>query len=150
MKLTWYALNNTASLDDLEHLSALGIQRGTRSALPMHITRDYSSARWLVEIGEVYAYQNGEVVFTERCDTPETFTRALVRTALDCFERDLHRRDHWDYRAATKKRPGYWYATIHACLDRDQLERVLTTIENKGLTTRPFSLESDTRRFAAV
>lgn len=112
MSLTWYAVNNRAEVSDLPDLGALGIRMVSRSDRPMVAYRDAASGHLLVEVGIVSVRRDGSIRIRPRSDAPPVAVEACVRTALDCLERDLHRRDSWDYYRATKARPGFWAAII--------------------------------------
>lgn len=112
MSLTWYAVNNRADTADLPDLEALGISMSGRSQAPMSVQRDPESQVLVVNIGAVTAWKDGRVTFRPRLDAPPSAETVLIRTALDCLERDLHRRDRWEYRRATKDRGAYWCAHI--------------------------------------
>lgn len=112
MSLTWYAVNNGARVEDLPDLEALGIRMVSRSDRPMVAYRDAASGHLLVEVGIVSVWRDGSIRIRPRSDAPPIAVEALVRTALDCLERELHRRDSWAYYRATASRPGYWSAVI--------------------------------------
>lgn len=112
MSLTWYAVNNRADTTDLPDLEALGISMSGRSQTPMSVQRDPESQVLVVNIGAVTAWKDGRVTFQPRLDAPPSAETVLIRTALECLERDLHHRDRWEYRRATKARGAYWYAHI--------------------------------------
>ncbi|MCT1776770.1 hypothetical protein [Brachybacterium sp. p3-SID957] len=113
MTPTWFAVNNQATLEDVPDLAAIGIKIGRRSPDPVRVFRDPSTGRLLAEIGTVHVYRDGRVWIIPRSDCPDGCLRELVRTAVDCVERDLHRRDRWHYYRPTKTVPvGEWSSVI--------------------------------------
>lgn len=152
MSLTWYSVNNTAEVSDLPDLAALGITMLCRSTRPMHVWRDPDTGRMVAEVGMITVWRDGRIRVRLFADAPEMAGTMLVRTALDCAERDLHKRDRWAYTRATKRNPGYWNANIlctvpegeslfeahaammrPAALDRrERLERALSDMESRA------------------
>lgn len=112
MSLIWFATNNSVTVDDLPDLEVFGITLGQRSAKPVTTYRDPISGRMVAELGLVRVWRDGRVRIIPRTDCPDGGVSVLVRTALDCVERELHKRDSWHYTRATKDRPGRWGATI--------------------------------------
>lgn len=150
MKFTWYATNNYARLDDLEDLGAIGVRVLKRSPEPMTFWRDYESGLHMVKTGAVWVFRDGRINVRPRLDAPPVLVEALVRTAVECFERDLHIRDKWSYFRATKTRPGYWYAGISAGMPRGMLEALMRA-QDRGLDAiQGLDSTSLTRRYAAV
>lgn len=110
--LTWYAVNNAVTLEDLPDLEVLGISVTSRSATPVHVYRDPATGVLLATLGTVRVFRDGSVTIQPRHDCPDGGLVALARTALDCVERDLHRRDRWTYWRATTRVAGCWSARI--------------------------------------
>ena len=109
MSPTWYAINNSVSLEDVPDLAAIGIKIGRRSLEPVAVFRDPGTGRLLAEVGTIHVYRDGRVWIIPRSDCPDACLLGLVRTAVDCVERDLHRRDRWHYYRPTKTAPvGQW------------------------------------------
>lgn len=111
-RLTWFAANNSVTLADLPDLEVLGITVRPRSTNAVRAFRDLASGHMLVEVGLVRVWRDGRVHIIPRTDCPDVALEGLVRTSLDCVERDLHKRDRWFYTRATKDRPGRWESTI--------------------------------------
>lgn len=112
MSLIWFATNNEATVSDLPDLEPFGIRLLGRSASPVIVYRDPASDRLLADIGRISVWKDGRVRIRPFYDSPDEAIDALVRTALDCHERALHRRDDWPYYRATAKRQGHWTTTI--------------------------------------
>lgn len=110
--LTWYAVNNAVTLEDLPDLEVLGISVAPRSSTPVHVYRDPATGFLLSTLGTVRVYRDGRVTIEPRHDCPDGGLVALARTALECVERDLHRRDRWTYWRATTRLAGCWSARI--------------------------------------
>lgn len=110
--MIFFSLNNRAGLSDLEFLSQLGIRELPRSPEPMKVSRDPGTGKLMAEIGEVTVWRDGLIRFRARHDTPDGAKVILARTAVECLERDLHKRDHWEYARATKNLPGSWSSII--------------------------------------
>lgn len=109
----WFSVNNQASHEDLPDLRAFGITARPRHSRPVTVYRDPVSERMIAEIGTVNVWRDGRVRFRPRHDCPDSGINVLVRTALECVERDLHLRDKWTYFRATRDVPvGQWSATI--------------------------------------
>ena len=116
MTPTWYAINNSVSLEDVPDLAAIGIKIGRRSLEPVAVFRDPGTGRLLAEVGTIHVYRDGRVWIIPRSDCPDACLLGLVRTAVDCVERDLHRRDRWHYYRPTKTAPvGQWLSVIAVC-----------------------------------
>lgn len=111
-RLIWFATNNHITLDALPDLEVLGITVEPRSTNAVTAYRDPVSGRMVAEVGVVRVWRDGRVHIIPRTDCPDVALEGLVRTALDCVERDLHKRDRWFYTRATKDRPGRWGSTI--------------------------------------
>lgn len=112
MSLTWFAVNNTATRHDAGNLSAFGVRLLEPSTEPVTVFRDPASGRVVAQIGAVRVNRDGSVLTQPRQDAPAPAVDVLVSTAVECVERDLHRRDDWAYRRATRTRGGYWHAVI--------------------------------------
>lgn len=112
MSLIWFAANNSVTLSDLQDLEVLGITVEARSPRAVAVYRDPITGRMVAEVGTVRAWRDGRVHIVPRTDCPDSALAALVQTALDCVERELHKRDRWHYSRATKDKPGRWGATI--------------------------------------
>lgn len=112
MSRSWFATNNTATLDDLPDLEVFGIALGKRTSKTVSVSRDLPTGRLLATIGTVRVFRDGRVKITPRQDCPDEGVTVLVRTALDCVERDLHRRDRREYYRATAKVVGHWSGLI--------------------------------------
>lgn len=110
--LTWFAVNNTATANDAPALAPFGVDLRAPSSDPVTVRRDPITGRLLAQIGTVQVLRDGAVLVCPRHDCPPVGTDVLVSTALECVERDLHKRDGWGYRRATSKRHGYWHAVI--------------------------------------
>lgn len=150
MRLTWYALNNFARLDDVQDLGAIGVRVLKRSSEPMTFWRDYESGLHMASIGAVWVFRDGRINVRPRLDAPPVLVEALVRTGVECFERDLHKRDKWKYYRATKTRPGFWHMRISAGMQRGTLEALLSAQERGLDAIRELDSTSTTRRYAAV
>lgn len=117
MNLTWYATNNSISLEDVPDLAAIGITVLRRDRDPVRVFRDPDTGRMLAEVGTVAVYRDGRVHVIPRHDCPDVCLLELVRTAVDCVERDLHRRDRWHYYRPSKAAPvGAWSSDISVCI----------------------------------
>lgn len=112
MSPTWFAVNNTATHADLSDLEVFGIRVTHRSQDPVTVHRDPQTGRMLATVGTVRVSRDGTVKIIPRLDCPESGVTVLARTALECVERELHRRDRWTYSRATAKRAGHWSARI--------------------------------------
>lgn len=110
--LTWYATNNSATVDDMDVLGALGVEVLSPSAQPVEVYRDPMTGRVLARVGTVTVHEDGRVTIRPRSDAPRVATTVLLRTASECISRDLHRRDEWAHTPANGDRPGYWRARI--------------------------------------
>lgn len=110
--LTWFAVNNTATADDADHLAPFGVDLRPATGETVTVQREPVTGRLLAQIGAVQVLRDGAVRIYPRADCPPVGVDVLVSTALECVERDLHKRDTWAYRRATAKRHGYWHAII--------------------------------------
>ncbi|OFT58156.1 hypothetical protein HMPREF3159_07990 [Brachybacterium sp. HMSC06H03] len=143
--LTWYAVNNAVTLEDLPDLEVLGIRVQARSTRPMTVQRDPGTGRLLAAVGTVRAYRDGTITLTPRWDCPDSGVLVLARTGLDCAERDLHRRDAWCYYRASKRTPvGYWSARISVAVPegRSVLSAHAAALEPVAATTGPQALHT--------
>lgn len=112
MELTYFATNNQATLEDMDVLHAMGIRILDRAGGPMSAFRDPTNGRVRVDIGTVTVRRDGLIRIRPREDAPDVALKVLLRTAVECLERDLHKRDRWASHRATKNAPGYWRARI--------------------------------------
>lgn len=112
MELTYFATNNQATLEDMDVLHAMGIRILDRAGGPMSAFRDPTNGRVRVDIGTVTVRRDGLIKIRPREDAPDVALEILLRTAVECLERGLHKRDRWASHRATKNAPGYWRARI--------------------------------------
>ncbi len=112
MTLFWFTPSNEAELEDVEFLKNLGIEvRAPRGQTTFY--RDPDSGKMVGFIGKVFVLQDGRVVVRPCADTSDGALRILLRTALDCAERDHHlKHSGWFYRRKTTKRQGFWVSRI--------------------------------------
>lgn len=122
MELTYFSVNNRAQIEDMDVLHTMGIRLLAPSSEPMSAFRDPDTGRMRVEVGTVTVRRDGLIKIRPRSDAPTVAVRTLLRTAVECLERDLHKRDRWSTYRATKSAPGFWRAGISlSVLEGDSL-----------------------------
>ncbi|MDO5492246.1 MAG: hypothetical protein Q4F53_01365 [Nesterenkonia sp.] len=109
----WFTFNNRTTVADIDFLKSLGVQIDSPMGI-VNYARDEDSGIMMGCLGHVFVRTDGVIKVRPHHGLQDNGLQVLLRTAVDCLERDMHLRERWEYRRKTKKRGGYWRCHVFA------------------------------------